>query len=266
MLNFLTNSKEYEIQANGQLTSILSQFDSDYIMHIIADTIENQFNNFDIIQKPNVVQSFENVFKELYAMYEVDRDNITEVRVDAYQAIIHILKHKFGFEFVEQENTDWYTITYYLYDFFVSRFNYYMANFYSKYIYDERDNIYMNLHLEEFKKQKDTSSIYGRYAFSDSDSLGIIVANLPYVLKQLTSLPVPNDLVYRYAYGNIQETIDLFNSHIVTNGSLFQLYNSILFNEYMYPHVIPQIRLKIQMDNQEIFNAMKSSQMKKIEE
>ena len=48
MLNFLTNSKEYEIQANGQLSSILSQFDSDYVMHVIEATLEDQFLYFDI--------------------------------------------------------------------------------------------------------------------------------------------------------------------------------------------------------------------------
>ena len=62
MLNFLTNSKEYEIQANGQLSSILSQFDSDYVMHVIEATLEDQFLYFDILEKPNAVKAFEQQF------------------------------------------------------------------------------------------------------------------------------------------------------------------------------------------------------------
>ena len=46
MLNFLMNDKEYEIQANMQVATILSQFDSNYIIGVLEDTINNQFNYF----------------------------------------------------------------------------------------------------------------------------------------------------------------------------------------------------------------------------
>ena len=55
MLDFLTNDKVYEIQANGQISMILSQFDSGYIMDIVEDTLRQLFNNFDTIPRPNVV-------------------------------------------------------------------------------------------------------------------------------------------------------------------------------------------------------------------
>ena len=100
MLNFLTNSKEYEIQANGQLSSILSQFDSDYVMHVIEATLEDQFLYFDILEKPNAVKAFEQVFSQLFEMYQLDTDNIADTRIDAYSSIIHILKHKFFFFFL----------------------------------------------------------------------------------------------------------------------------------------------------------------------
>ena len=59
MLNFLMNDKEYEIQANMQVATILSQFDSNYIMDVISDTIDQQFQTFNTITRPNIVQSFE---------------------------------------------------------------------------------------------------------------------------------------------------------------------------------------------------------------
>ena len=49
MLNFLMNDKVYEIQANNQISVILSQFDSGYVMDIVEDTLTSLFNNFDTI-------------------------------------------------------------------------------------------------------------------------------------------------------------------------------------------------------------------------
>ena len=266
MIDFLTNSKEYEIQANGQLTSILSQFDSDYVMHIIADTIENQFQRFDTLPKPNAVESFEQIFKQLFDMYQFDSDNILATRVEAYQSIIHILKSKFDFEFRETDDMDWFTVTKYLYDFFISNFNNYLVNFYVRYIMNEKDNIYSSMNLEELKKQKDVSSIYGRYAFSDSESLAVIAANLPLVLSNLKNIDIPDSVIYRYAYGNTEPILDMFMSHIRPNNSLFQLYNSLLFNEYLYPNIITQVRLKLQMENKAEFDTIRASQLKKIED
>ena len=264
MLNFLTNSKEYEIQANGQLSSILSQFDSDYVMHVIEATLEDQFLYFDILEKPNAVKAFEQVFSQLFEMYQLDTDNIADTRIDAYSSIIHILKHKFFFDFIETEGMDWYTVAYYLYDFYVAKFNYYMVNFYSKYLTDEKDQIYREMNLEELRKRKDTSSNYAKYVFDENDPLVVIMANLPTVLHNLRYMNIPDEVVYRYSYGNTPQILELFQSHVVPSSSLFQLYNSLLFNEHLYANIVTQIRLKLQSDNIEKFNAIRAAQMKKL--
>ena len=51
MLDFLMNDKEYEIQANGQVATILSQFNSDYVMDVVRNTLSEQFNHFDTVPK-----------------------------------------------------------------------------------------------------------------------------------------------------------------------------------------------------------------------
>ena len=77
---------------------------------------------------------------------------------------------------------------------------------------------------------------------------------LPTVLEQLRYLEIPDGVIYKYAYGENQAGIDLLMSHINPNTSIFNTYNSILFNDYMYSSVATQIRMKIQQDHAEMLS------------
>ena len=58
MLDFMMNDKVYENQANDQLSVILSQFDSGYVMDVVEDILINNMNFFSIIRRSYVVLSF----------------------------------------------------------------------------------------------------------------------------------------------------------------------------------------------------------------
>jgi hypothetical protein len=222
MLDFLMNDKVYEIQANDQISVILSQFDSGYIMDIVEDTLTQIFNNFDVIPRPNVVQAFETNFKELYNVYPSDIDNINQCRLESYMSIIDIICKKYNLRFIQPDDLDLYTIAYFLYDFFVSKFNFYLINFYARYIMAEKDNIFTNMNLEAARNNKDMSTTYNRLAFENDEVLSIIAANLPMVLKNLSaSTPVPDHVVYYYTYGNNPVVINIFESTITPIMPLF---------------------------------------------
>ena len=129
MLDFMMNNKEYEYSSDGNLAAILAQFNSEYVMHVVSDTLEIQFNSFDTIPKPNAVKAYKMVFNELYNQYQIDKDQILDVEIDLYNNIISIIGTKYGFQFINPEVTDIYTLALYVYDFFVSKFNTYLVNF-----------------------------------------------------------------------------------------------------------------------------------------
>jgi hypothetical protein len=93
---------------------------------------------------------------------------------------------------------------------------------------------------------------YARQSFGDDEELAAVIANLPVVLGALKSIDVPDRYVYQTAYGNNQLLIDLIDSHIQPTTSIYNIYNSILFNPTLYPIIVTQIRLKIQMQNTNI--------------
>ena len=104
MLDFLMNDKEYEIQANGQVATILSQFNSDYVMDVVRNTLSEQFNHFDTVPKPNIAESFETYFKELLNTYPTDETNILETRHQTFTDIRDIICRQFALGFVNEDD------------------------------------------------------------------------------------------------------------------------------------------------------------------
>ena len=247
MLDFLTNDKVYEIQANGQISMILSQFDSGYIMDIVEDTLKQLFNNFDTIPRPNVVSSFEGSFKQLYDTYPNDIENINQSREEVYRTIIDIICKRYELRFIQSDDIDLFTVALYYYDFFVARINQYIVQFYAKLLMDEKSDIYMNMNLEALRKNKDVSTVYSNMAFNDDEALATIAANLPMVLKNLaSSLQIPDHRVFRYTYGDQPAILNIFDTTLTPVVPLFSRFNSLLFNDILYGPMIIAIRLELQ--------------------
>lgn len=252
MIPFMTNNKIYEFQANNQLSSILSMFDNDYLMDITEDTMTDMFNQFDIIPKPNIIESLENVFKAYAPNYpnQTDQDEIMDVRQDAYNSIMKLIFSKYDLQYQEDNYTDIYTMAYYVYDFFISRFNFYLVDFFARYLNSQKEDICNNLDLGIYTKNKDAATNYGRLAFGEDDYMTLITANLPIVLSSIRSLDtIRDDLIYNYAYGSDtnNNVTNLMLYHVSSPRGIYDIYTRILFNPDLYPSVITQIRLRLQM-------------------
>ncbi len=134
MLDFLMNDKEYFVRSNNQLSVILSQFDSDYVMDVIEDTLARSLNSFDLFGPPNAVESYEEVFKEMMVTYPDEVERINESRMEVYRTIIDTICKHMDLQFNEASDVDLYTMARCMYDFFVSRLNNYIVTFYERYI------------------------------------------------------------------------------------------------------------------------------------
>lgn len=254
MLDFMMNNKIYEIQANNQLSVILSQFDADYVVSIVDDTLQRQLNTFDLIGPPNAVLACEDLFKEYYLTYPNEHTNIDIGRDTLYRKIINKICKWMNLTFNQFPNTDIYTLAYYLYDFYVARFNKYLVTFYDKYLEEEKDQIYASFYLEELgAKNKDMSSIYSKMAFSNDKSIALVVANLQYVLTHLRDMPITDEYIYRLIYRD-DVIVNLLLNNITSSSGVFALFNKILFNPYLYPTVVTHIRMEIQMTHKEELN------------
>lgn len=246
MAGFLTNNKVFEIQANNQVAALLAEFDSGYIMGVIEDTLNQLFNSFDMIARPNIVQSFETTFKEMLNTFPHDINNINQCRIETYQTIIDYICKKFDIRFIQNDNVDTYTLAFFMYDFFVARLNIYMVQFFVKHLINEKESIVHMLDIDELRKTKDSNFVYNQMAFGN-DELAAIATNIPTVLRQMAaSTQVMDHQIYWYTYGQQPEIVQMFEECISPTVPIYARYNSILFNEALYGPIITHIRIQFQ--------------------
>lgn len=186
------NFDVYNISSEGNISEILSHFNPQYIFNIIEKTIESNNSGSPIpyqIQNPNVVASFEQYFKYLFGRYPESQQEINDTRLDTYRNVIHVLCNHFKLSLLSDNVVpiDYYSLAYYMYDIFVANYNLYIINFFVRFIFNEREMLFDSLNIGDYKKNKDSATVYGKKMCVEEPKLGLIIANLNMVLDNIIS-------------------------------------------------------------------------------
>lgn len=235
----------YRINNEYNISEILAHFDSNYIFHTLEDKLEHIDYTSSIIE-PNFVGAFESNFKLMEEEYPGDSQNIRTTRDDVYREIIRILCQKFNLEFNNVDDTiDVYTAAYYLYDFLVCNRNTIMVNFFTAFIINNKDNLYNALGIEDIRKNKDSSSIYGKRVYTDM-KYAIISANIMKVIKYINNLDIGLVDIFKSVYVDYS-IVTFMDNAIADRGNFFKdYYCSAINNPELAPIIITNIRLSLQ--------------------
>ena len=198
MSQFISNFLTYNINTEGEVARILSHFNSEFIFDVIRDNLAQRYN-YTPIAAPNIVTSFEQNFKLIKENYQTDFDKIDSVRLETYREIIKIICNEYKLQFVDMDNLDYYSAAFYLYDFLVSNFSNYLAFFFANFIYKERNSIYESLDLNNLKKNKDSSTLYGKKVYKDV-KLAVISANLDYIIDNVCNYDISLNTILEFIY------------------------------------------------------------------
>lgn len=190
----------------NEVATVLSHFNSQYIYDVIEEKLEGRFNVAMSMQNANVVQAFNQNFKDLRSTYPSDIANINNIESETYKEIIQLICRWYGIEYflpmpAEGQMVDYFTVAFYLYDFLVSNFFNYICKFYAGYIYVNKDQLYDSMGLEQFRKNKDSSTQYGKSVFKDIKT-AVISANIMMVIQNMKSFDIPYDMILSSIYGN----------------------------------------------------------------
>lgn len=229
MGSFLQNNRAYNIKSETGLARILTYFDSTYVMGIMDDNLRNADIQFSALPKPNIVNSFEDNFKAILIEYPEEKDQIMATRESVYYEIIAKLSNHFSFEFKPSVDMDIYAITYLLYDFYVANYNPYLIKLLTEYIIKEQDAIYISYNLDQFRKDKDVSTITNKSLF-ESSHMAIICSHIDYVLNNITGIDFPIENILNVIYNYNQTQVNAILQHISPKFDLFKVYYTRLFN------------------------------------
>lgn len=234
----------YNIDTDAGIGSILSNFDSDYIMHVIDDSLGKKFRPFDG-PMPNMVDIFERKFISILNNAPDYREKIMDVRKETYIEIINRITSYYqlvintDLESMDEENI--HSLAKMLYDVFIARFTDNMINFFVRYIVDNADTIYSYLKtMDNINKPRDNGA-FAKNNFID-DKFVLIFANANMVIYNIAGYDINLNTLLKYFFDqNIAEYI----------GSIIEDTNDIYKYHYAYyilstPDIITRIKLGLQ--------------------
>lgn len=245
-MNEILNSNLYDISTENEISTILSHFDSDYIFNIIKDNASKKFDYYQM-NIPNIVAAFEQHFKQLKLIYysPEDIENIEYVRNETYREIIKILCDSYNLEFnTDIDIQDLYSSAFYLYDFLISNYKNYVVRFFTNFIIKEKNGLYESLNLSQFRKNKDSSTIYNKKMFKNP-KIAIIASNLEYVIKNICVFDIPFNLILHNVYTD-KHIIRFLESIVSSRGDFFKENYVSLLNTTARPILLTDIRLSLQ--------------------
>ncbi len=245
MSDFISNSNTYNIITETELSEILSHYNSEFVLSVVEEAIKRRFIEYPYIPIPNVVSAWENNFKLImnkYADLPESKTEIPRVRSETYQEIIDFICQHFDLQFTNDQNIDLYSAANLMYEFFVCSFLPYMTDFFAKYIYNERNSLYENLHLSNFKKNKDSSTIYGKKIYKDI-RMAVINANVGYIVEQMESFDIDLSTIFQISLPT--QVANYMDSLISSNSDFYHNFYVSLLKTDMKSPILSEIILKL---------------------
>ena len=240
MIDIYKNSKTMTLIAEEEVKSILTHFNSGYVLNLVSSHLNDRYNPLETIVRPNIVSSFEQTFTDLKQEYPSDVGNIEKVRLEVYDDIIKMISNACNVRFVIQDEYDLYNSLYLMYDLFISNFCKNIVRFLSQYIYVNRNELYNALGLNNIKKDRDAESIYIKKKYEDP-VMSAIISKITNVLYYISGIDISFDQYVMALYPEQQSSIIL--STVVPNDPY--IFKNQFCNIMNSPATINTIRVEL---------------------
>ena len=250
------------IDTDAAIGSILSNFETSWIMHTVNDALQLQFKFRPYSEpSPNFVDIVNRQLDNVLLHAPKYADKINEVKIETNREIIDAICNYYNLEFVakyeELHPLELFGVAHTLYDIFISRFTDYMIDFFISYILRNEDAILASLpELTESngKMRKPKEWKIKARNFTDPKHYAIHM-NLNVILYNITSHDISFDTLLDYfipgTYGN-----NRIAQLVVDRGDFFKnYYASLIMNSIYGSDILTVIKLKLQVYTQEMFSA-----------
>lgn len=241
------------IDTDAGIGTILSHFDSEYVNHIIEDSLNMKFRPF-ADPMPNIVDVLNRQLLSVLTNCPDYKEKVDDVRKETFIEIIN--KICFYYNLTFQYDTDGattdelYGIAHILYDVFISRFTDYMIDFFVSYIVNNADSICAYLNNDENTKRPKESGLYSGKNYIDPKFI-LIHANINQVIYNMAGYDISlQQLISNFLDLN---TGNYINSMLIDNGDIYKNYYATYILDQRYAAgVITNIKLKLQSRTQEV--------------
>ena len=248
------NNYTGSIDTDMAIGSILSNFDTSWVMNTIHDSLNMKFRPFGE-PMPNFVDILNRQFDSVIDAGPDYKEKINETKIDTYKEIITAICDYYGLVFTEPfeeiNPVELYGIAHTMYDIFISRFTDYMIHFFVTYITQNIDSIYNYLMNDDtVKKPRDKDIPVKSYI---NPKFHIIHANLNKIVMNMISYDIPLNTLLSYFVD--QNTLYRLSMLLTDTGDIFKNHYAVYLQDQRYmADLLTSIKLKLQSNTQEAFS------------
>lgn len=226
------------ITTDYEITTILSNFSTNFIQDTIEDSINYKFRPFGL-RSPNYPEILNNQLNNVkYHSCGYD-EYIEETRVEMLQDIIETICNHYGLGIIgDIPDEQLYSMACIMYQIFVSEFTDRMINFFSSYIINNKES-YLRFLTED---QLNLKTNYAKKVYNDPILIAIY-DNMGIVIDTLTTMDIPFHLLLGYL--SDPQITEFITNFIADNGDIYKNhYACYILDPSTKPDIITAIRMK----------------------
>ena len=238
------NEAQVGVYTDYGIATILSNFSEGMIQDIIKESLDYRFRPFGL-RSPNYPEIIDQQLTNV-KMHSTGYDNeIEEQRVSSVGTIISTILDYYQLSLTNEIPDELiYSVTYILYQLFVSEFTERMINFFTQYILNHIDSIINKIRLENnANNTKASKNSYVKKIYNNNQDLELVYENMGYIIDLLAGLDIPfEDLV---TYLSDKKTSDLLSTYITDNADIYKNHFArYLIDQTTSADMITKIRLQ----------------------
>lgn len=246
------NNYSRSIDTDMAIGSILSNFDSAWVIHTVQDSLNMRFRPFSD-PMPNFADITNMQFASILDASPDYSETVISTRDETFREIINTIceYYNLSIDLSNVSSLELYGIAHTLYDIFISRFTDYMVSFYISYVMGNIDNIYAYLSADEnIKKPREKDMLVKSYI---DPKFQLIHANLNKVILNTASYDIPLENLLSYFVD--QPTAERLGMILSDKGDIYKNYYASYLSDQRYmAELLTCIKLKLQSQTQEAYD------------
>ena len=251
----MINNSSWSIDTDAGIGTILGYFNSEYILHVVEDSLSIRFRPYQD-DMSNMVDVLERQLLAVYANSGDYKQEVLTKRSDTYEEIIKIICRYYNLTFTGDfdsfNDQELYGIARTMYDIFIAKFTQILVGFFTSYIINNADDIYAYLIADPKYIKPKESGAYAAKNYIDPKYI-TIHANINQVIYNMASYDISLQEILEYSCD--PNTASTLSNMLVDNGDVYKSrYASYITDPVYSAQLLTAIKLALQGRTQEIYN------------
>ena len=238
------NFDSYEVHQQFEALKVIPNLDEQSIRDITLQDIQQRYDFNIILPMNNLPYLIDQTFKQTKELYPESIQELDDEENRLLGIILTTIEYNCGVKIEIPDDANLYSYTYYIYDFLISGFKQHMIEFFTNYIIREKNTIYQEMNLSIHKKDKNSSSKYGKLLYSNP-KLAAISTYLNEVVTNMCSFDISLETILSNIYQNQSISTTLLSSIFPVQDFFKTQYVVLVTNPYISQSIISNIRLAI---------------------